>query len=361
MPLETDYLLAPSKANISVALEPVPNTLNSFYILTLIEELSGLGEWVTRTAAALPPERLHINRLVFIGMYFVLQPEQRWPSFPAYLDHLAALPAEALPERLIKNYLAHTEVAGPAPTMAEVLASADAYLAFLRQRFPPEAIDAAIETETYHLLLEPRRMQELIVSHLREMWRIFAPEWERVKPMLQESVNAFQQFDLGRMTIPEAGRLITGQDLSGKWEKLIATAEQVIFVPSAHIGPYLFKFLNSKMLWILFGARLPAGARPGSAALNRSELLVRLGALNDDTRLQILWLLSQKDELCAQDIMTRLDLSQSAVSRHLRQLSATGYLIERRRSGEKCYTVNHSRIRETFGALEQFLSQSLRD
>jgi DNA-binding transcriptional ArsR family regulator len=355
-PLEADYILVPSKASVSVALEPVPNILHSFYMFTTVEEFSGVGEWVVRTAATLPPERLHINRLVFIGMYFALQPEQRWPSFPAYLDDLAALPAEALRERLIENYLAHTKVAVPARPTAELLASADAYLAFLRERFPPEAIDVAIETETYHLILDPRRMQELIVSHLREMWRIFAPEWERVKPMLQESVHAFQQLDLGRMNVLEAGRLITGQDLSGKWDKLIAEAEQVIFVPSAHIGPYLFKFMNSKMLWILFGARLPAGARSGSA-LNRSELLVRLGALNDDTRLQILWLLSQNDELCAQDIMIRLDLSQSAVSRHLRQLSATGYLTERRRSGEKCYTVNRDRIGETFGALEQFLSR----
>jgi ArsR family transcriptional regulator len=88
--------------------------------------------------------------------------------------------------------------------------------------------------------------------------------------------------------------------------------------------------------------------RPGSSALNRSELQVRLSALNDDTRLQILWLLSQSDELCAQDILTRLDLSQSAASRHLRQLSATGYLTERRRIGEKCYTLNHERIQDTF-------------
>src|SRR5258706_3853791 len=357
MPLETDYLLASSKVSVSLAVERVPNALNSFMMLTRVEELSGLGKWVRRMAPTLPPERLHINRLILVGMCFALQPDRRWPSFLAYLGHLAALPAEVLRERLIDNYLAHSQGVAPARPKAELLSSADAYLAFLRERFPPEAIDVAIETETYHLILDPPRMQELIVAHLREMWNIFAPEWERVKPMLQESVSAFQQLDLGRMNALEAGRLITGQDLYGKWESLIAGAEQIIFVPSAHIGPYLFKFFNSKTLWLIFGARLPAGARPGSAALNRSELLVRLGALNDDTRLQMLWLLSQNDELCAQDIMTRLDLSQSAVSRHLRQLSATGYLTERRRSGEKCYTLNRDRIQETFGALEQFLSQ----
>jgi ArsR family transcriptional regulator len=101
----------------------------------------------------------------------------------------------------------------------------------------------------------------------------------------------------------------------------------------------------------MFGARMPEGARQESSALSRSELQVRLGALNDDTRLQILWLLSQSDELCAQDVMNRLDLSQSAASRHLRQLSATGYLTERRRAGEKCYSLNRERIQDTFHAL----------
>jgi DNA-binding transcriptional ArsR family regulator len=64
-----------------------------------------------------------------------------------------------------------------------------------------------------------------------------------------------------------------------------------------------------------------------------------------------------RDELCAQDIMARLDVSQSAASRHLRQLSATGYLTERRRAGEKCYSLNRGRVSNTFHALEQFLGQ----
>ncbi len=44
--------------------------------------------------------------------------------------------------------------------------------------------------------------------------------------MLLESISAFQQLDLSRMNPFEAGRLITGQDLSGKWEKLITESRQ---------------------------------------------------------------------------------------------------------------------------------------
>jgi DNA-binding transcriptional ArsR family regulator len=363
-PLESDFILAPPNPNISVALEPAPNALNSLLMLNNVDELSGLGDWVVRTAASLSPEQRRTNRLVFEGMFYAVQPERRWPSFPAYIDSLATQPAEALRERLLRgsSYPHSKNVpakhAAEAPELIAALENVDAYLAFLRRYFPPEAIDVALETETYNLIVEPTRMQALIVAHLREMWRLLGPEWERAKPLLQEAVSAFQQYDFTKQSPFEAAQLVCGQDLQPWWEKFFTETRQVIFVPSAHNGPYLSKVISDQYLWIIFGARLPEGARPGSSALSRSELLMRLGALTDDTRLQILSLLSQNEELCAQDIMTRLDLSQSAASRHLRQLSATGYLIERWRAGEKCYTLSRDRLGDTFRALEQFLTRS---
>jgi DNA-binding transcriptional ArsR family regulator len=363
-PLESDFILGPQKSNITVALEPMPNALNSLIMLNNVDELLGLGDWVVRTAASLSPERRHINRLVLEGMFYAVQPDRRWPSFPAYINGLAALPADTLRQRLlVGSSRPHgdkvpAKQAAQAPELAAALESADAYLAFLGRHFPPEAIDVALETETYHLILEPARMQALIVEHLREMWRLLAPEWEHAKPMLQEAVNAFQNHDFTKQSPFEAAQLICGQDLQPWWEKLFTKSQQVFFVPSAHNGPYLSKVISEQYLWIIFGARLPDGARSGSSALSRSELLVRLGALTDDTRLQILALLRQNEELCAQDIMNQLDLSQSAASRHLRQLSAIGYLTERWRAGEKCYSLNRERFADTFRALEQFLARS---
>jgi ArsR family transcriptional regulator, arsenate/arsenite/antimonite-responsive transcriptional repressor len=362
-PLESDFILGPQKSNISVALEPMPNALNSLVMLNSVDDLSGLGDWVVRTAASLSPERRHINRLVFEGMFYAVQPDRRWPSFPAYINGLAALPAETLRERLlVGSSMPHGDRA-PAKQPAEAaelvaaLESVDAYLAFLHRYFPAEAINVALETDVYHLILEPAKMQALIVEHMREMWQLLAPEWERAKPMLQEAVSAFQSHDFTKQSPFEAAQLICGHDLQPWWEKLFTKTQQIFFVPSAHNGPYMSKVISDQYLWIFFGARLPDGAQLGSSALNRSELLVRLGALTDDTRLQILALLSQSEELCAQDIMNQLDLSQSAASRHLRQLSAIGYLAVRWRGGEKCYTLSRERIGNTFRALEQFLAQ----
>lgn len=52
--------------------------------------------------------------------------------------------------------------------------------------------------------------------------------------------------------------------------------------------------------------------------------------LADETRLMILWLLLQKEELCVCDIMRVLGITQSKASRHLRYLYNLGLLSDRR-------------------------------
>ena len=54
--------------------------------------------------------------------------------------------------------------------------------------------------------------------------------------------------------------------------------------------------------------------------------------------------------------MQRLELSQSTTSRHLTQLSATGYLQARRMEGANCYRINAPRIEDTLHALASYLA-----
>jgi DNA-binding transcriptional ArsR family regulator len=321
-----------------------------------------------RTVAALTPEQLHTNQVVCEGLHYAIQPDRSWPSFSAYVDNLAAQDPFVLRDRLFEAYAHKSQKAArergsptPPPGQEALLANVETFLAYLQTIFPSSHINIPVETQSHALLNNPPAMQGFIVSHLREMWDQFlAAEWERVRPMLQESVNAFQQLDFTGRTPVEIARTIdhTLSEQLEKWEEHIAQAEQIIFIPSAHIGPYVRRFVNEGVFGIFFGARLPEGTQVSSPALTRSELLVRLSAVADDTRLSILNLLTQHDELCAQDIMTHLDLSQSAASRHLRQLSATGYITERRREGAKCYRLNRDRLHNTLHALEQFLALS---
>jgi DNA-binding transcriptional ArsR family regulator len=173
--------------------------------------------------------------------------------------------------------------------------------------------------------------------------------------MLQASVDAFQHVDLAALSKPDAAKMVLGRELDEHWRAVFGQVQRFTFVPSAHLGPYLGKFRSGDGLWVVFGARVPAGKGTDAPDLNRAEILVRLNALADDTRLSILKLISEEGEQRSADIMDGVGLSQSAASRHLKQLSATGYLNERRCENAKCYTFNARRVRDTLRAISAFL------
>lgn len=53
-------------------------------------------------------------------------------------------------------------------------------------------------------------------------------------------------------------------------------------------------------------------------------------SLADETRLKILWLLNDQEELCVCDVMRVLGITQSKASRHLRYLYHLGLVRDRR-------------------------------
>lgn len=363
-----DLILAPATVAVSFRLDPVLVGLDTLMLLYSDVRLSGLSAWVDETRAALSPARRRTNALVIEGAYKALLPDRPWDSFAAYVDDLAARDPAALRDTAMA-WLSDRELLlaeGLAPLDRETALNDEAaFIAFHEQaharkraEYPDmelEAFDRQFYAELHQLYRDPQTLQALIVEHLRAMWHeVLAADWAHHAPLLREAVEAFSQMNYRGLTALEAVRAVTGRDLS-TWEKELARAEHLIFVPSAHIGPYvrLFK-TDSATAYLTFGARLPEGARTVSPALSRSELLVRLSALADDTRLQILELLTQHSELCAQDIMVKLNLSQSSASRHLRQLTATGYLLERRRDVAKCYSLNPARVEDTLAALQRF-------
>jgi DNA-binding transcriptional ArsR family regulator len=366
---DPDLVVAPEAPPVSVAVEPAQNALNSLLLIEKADRLSGLDEWVTRTAVALTPQQRWDNRLVMLGLHYAVVPDRSWPSFTAYVDHLASVDPTTLRDRVFRAYaqrpdgdvscsaLLDPDDEGVPIDIGPLLESLERFLGFLRDRFRPESIDVEIETEAHRLLNDPPAMQALIVSHFRAMWReILSSEWQRVLPMLEASVDAFGQLGLVSLSKLEAVQVVLGRNVDeAHWGPELERTERLVFVPSAHLGPYAGKFKCGGILWLLFGARIPAGVQAHAPDLTRAELLVRINALADDARLRILRLVSEEGEQRSQDIMARLDFSQSAASRHLTQLSATGYLIERRCNGAKCYELNPSRIEDTLNAISLYL------
>jgi DNA-binding transcriptional ArsR family regulator len=350
---------------ISVSLQPVFNQLHSLGLLYKEKLMPGLGEWVTRTRESMTLEQLQRNRLVTEGLCYAFSTVADLPSFGAYLDRLQSLPPMSFQDRLLGVY-AHatpgrcsTQNAEPpgAEERKKILFSADSYVAFLFEHFEPTHVDVDLEAQAFRYTVEPSAMKSLIIDHLRQMWETFlSPEWARVRPMLAKAVEAFQRSDFSGMDRREAVRFVIGREIpDASWEAQIDEAERVILAPNAHVGPYLGKFLAGNALVILFGARLPEGATAEVPDLSRTEILTRLEALADDHRLRILRLAMETGEVRATDVMTSLDISQSAASRSLTQLTANGYLVERRREGGKSYTLNPARLEDTLAAICRFL------
>ena len=362
MPTQDSQTILPAaRPRYSFSAEPAHNALYSLALLNKIDAMPGLDGWVTRTASQLSPERLHRNRVIMEGLHFAVVPPRSFPSFMAYLDFLATADPAELRDQLVAGLwggrLREPRAGAPPSRPSDILASLDGYLDFLRHHFAGTA-DFEIEAEAYALMAEPRRMREAILGHLREMWSEgLGAEWERARSLVQESAQAFRALDLSGLPPEEAVRAVLGQDLDDKFCQKLGEAQAIIFVPSPHFGPYVGKLstVERSTLRIFFGARLPAGVEAVDSELTRSELLVRLGALTDDARLRVLGMLAREEELCAPDLMARLDLSQSAVSRHLRQLVAAGYVSERWRDGSKCYRLSRARVSDTLRALGRFL------
>jgi DNA-binding transcriptional ArsR family regulator len=85
-------------------------------------------------------------------------------------------------------------------------------------------------------------------------------------------------------------------------------------------------------------------------ALAETNLLEAARALADPTRLRMLDLLLE-GELYAQEIVGRLGVAQSAVSRHLGQLERAEIVTVDLRRGSKYYAVNPDRLDAIAAAL----------
>jgi DNA-binding transcriptional ArsR family regulator len=363
MPPGMTGILPPQPVTVTMALEPVYNILVSMAALTQDKETSGLSDWVLSTGATLPAERLELNLLIFwgIGVEALTNVVTRGPattSFPAYLEALAAQDATALRDQLL-YWKIHSPVWRtfydavllPEPDVATALAEPDLYLNFLKKR----------SRASLALLQDPPRLQTLLIEHLQWLWENeVAAEWERVRPLLQESVDAFAGVNLTGLTILEAIQTVTGRDLRVLFRlDTLLQYRRIRFFPTVHNGPYLVWFGDDDEMRMTYAARRPQPTPALASRLDQTVLANRLAALADEMRLQILLALQQHEELSTQELIERFDLNKSAASRHLRQLFANNLILERREDGaKKVYSLNRHTLDETVDLLSRWVGKN---
>jgi ArsR family transcriptional regulator len=347
-----------------VMVEPAINAFGSMLLLTKGEDEPGIHEWVGKTRAKMSAEELARHKLVTIGLHYAIMPRTTGQTFEGYLDSLEATPPSEMRDHLLGAYeeICLTDESrkelGKPVDWDEVLSSAKNYVDFLKHRFGEEHTEEELETRAYQYVLEPASLKQLVMGHLRWFWKNhLQAEWNRVRPMLEETARAFNQVDIGDKTRLELVQFVTGKDLTNdpKWGNELDEVKELIFIPNAHFGPYIRASKVNDAFFIFFGAHLPEGSDVHVPELDRTEIVSKLSALADETRLQILKMVAENGEMRATEVMDEVKLSQPSVSRYLGQLTASGFLQERRVNGAKAYTLNHDRIEKTLKAVSAFL------
>ena len=344
-------------------LEPALNAFGSMLLLSYGEDEPGIHEWVSKTRSKMSAEEKARHKLVIIGLHYAVLPIRTGLSFEEYLSELDHTPPSQLRERLLNAYslICHTDESrkelGKPVDWDKVLSSPENYVDFLLHRFGEEATDPVMEAQAYQYVIDPVAMKQLITGHIRWFWENhLRSEWTRVRPMLETSAQAFNQLDMSGKSRAEIIQFVTGKEVNeSKWGQDLLEAKELIFIPNAHFGPYMRATKINENFYIYFGAHLPEGSDVRVPELDRAEIVSRLSALADDTRLNILQMIIESGEMRSQEIMEATNLSQPSVSRYLGQLTAAGYLQERRENGAKVYILNRDRIEKTLKAVHAFL------
>ncbi|NJL94722.1 MAG: helix-turn-helix transcriptional regulator [Anaerolineae bacterium] len=361
--MDRNIIFSPTLVSASVQLDGAHAQLYSLMSLLDADDYPGQAAWVYTTRDSLTPAELQASRLVFglFGKVFKGY-DTSWDDLDGFLSHFRQEDPTQQRDRILAAYLDWHHACCTEGKLAQATSREDflASPAPLRNLLSLDSDDRALLSvmdQAHGLLNDPPTLRSRIADHLELMWEKYLRKpWQAELPTLRETVDAYAQLDLSKVDPLEAAQRITRRDL--RHSKLITYLDQVsqvVFVPSPFIGPYVGFMGGPAIIRLIFRPQLPDEAPRRSPHLDRSELLVQLSALADDTRLQILALLAQHAELRAQDVMQHLNLSQSASSRHLRQLSATGFITEQRQDGIKLYRLNLTRITHTADALRRYL------
>lgn len=344
---------------IRFAVSPVYNALASLCLLA--QEVDNMSPWADRSRNGLNEDERRMAKLACEAIAFVRGSAAQ--DIESWLTEFTATPG---------GEIVHTAFSRVAEKAARVLSSDDrsslpglvgvptvASLSesedlFVETVYRVAEVDGIACEETreaarkeFARLRDPRAYRDEIAGAVRTLWdRYLRSEWPTALARSEASARALSAIPILGDGVEERLRSATGRDyLADFWIAAASRVREVVYIPSSHIGPYMILLdVSDECAWFVGNARTPEARRSGDTPTDRSELLTRLGALSDPSRLRILEIAAGNGAITTQDVIDELGLSQSSASRHLTQLAATGMLSVDAKERTKRYRVNAARV-----------------
>ena len=220
--------------------------------------------------------------------------------------------------------------------------------------------------EVLSLIFDPETLKRRTIGLIEGVWESgYRDEFESRKAILTQAARMASASEQRGAALAFSD--LTGNRMPSTLAAWLPEVERVAFCPSPHVGSFISYIFFPPDLVIFFNglqylerhggvpeaevAAVPASANgvraaepdDPSARMDQEPLLEALRALGDQNRLHILELLSA-GELYAQEIVGRLGIAQSAVSRHLSLLERAGLVKVRPRGGMKYYAIDQARL-----------------
>lgn len=334
---------------------------------------SGLDPWLIATRRELPSQLQHDLDLLhgFSGrlLYYMEEPimrfeplreDRRNASIDDLLEFLEAQPPIAFRE------MAERALGRVHQDLGTGLAAPAGEGELEWRRFIEPGITTANGEEALELLLDTQLLKSRTIRLISGIWDMaYEAEYLRLHERMEEAGRVAEKAAAKGLTT--AFGELTGNRVPSTLAAGLGKAARVTFVPSMHLGSFMSFVIYPPDVIIFFSAErvlggnllaagieasnghhpTPANGHSSAIAmtdeLEASELLDSLRALSDANRLRILDLLGS-GELYANEIVGRLGIAQSAVSRHLSQLERAGLVVVNPRGGMKYYAINSGRL-----------------
>jgi DNA-binding transcriptional ArsR family regulator len=213
--------------------------------------------------------------------------------------------------------------------------------------------------EAASLVTSPAHLRERTIALIDGFWRqTYRSEYEHQISELQRAVRHAQ--DLAHPVVQIAFAELTGHRLPDEVIGALGDIERVTYCPSSHLGQFVQFILYSPELILFFNPQTVLGQSARSRtrvspiaadAIDSGDALGGLKALADPTRMRIVQMLREREQY-AQEIVGKLGISQSAVSRHLGTLESAGIVTVRPVQGMKYYALDRAFLRSLGGYID---------
>ena len=312
-----------AEQHVTFGYSPLLECVLSLHVLLEPKHHALHQTWVREMRAADRELRGRIETFGFLYRYNLpdlFVPDREHPTaFEEELERLCRLPASTLLEGFGRPLFDHGGHAD------EHLFDDPRVRDLMLRRAASQSVRSRALAEL--LLDDPQEFARRFAAMLRDYWRTaFGGEWERVRPLLAESVTESRSVlehvgvwpALGRLPphcLIDSTRSELRVDLPHEHTVTVSGENPLILTPSVFVWPHLRVSCDAPWPTALVYTA-PAVARDAEPRVPPSDLVAVLDALADDTRLRVLKLVAERPRT-TQELAALVGLSMAGLSKAL--------------------------------------------